>query len=141
MLGKIRLEFPITFGVSFGFGFSFPKGGLNELSWGNGSGAKAACQFNQNAAIQIARNIVEANNWRAILNDIESAQTACDKLLVIIDAHDQRARTERLQSVLHEQNRKVDDLLKVSRKQYEEYGRSRHGHSRQPNTALSLHLR
>ena len=83
--------------------------------------ARAACQFNRNTAIQIARNIVEADNWQTILQDIKLSETACDKLLVVIDAQDQRARTKRLQSVLDEQSRKIDELLKASRKEDEEY--------------------
>ncbi|KAH0537439.1 hypothetical protein FGG08_005747 [Glutinoglossum americanum] len=60
-------------------------------------------------------------SWQTILKNIELSETACDKLLAIIDAQDQRSRMKRLQSVLGEQNRKIDELLRVSREQDKEY--------------------
>lgn len=82
--------------------------------------ARAVCQFNRNTAIQIARNIVEADSWENILVNIKASETGCDQLKAIIDAKDQRVCAKRLESKLDEQAGKVDELLKDSRRQDEE---------------------
>ena len=81
--------------------------------------ARAVCQFNRNTAIQIVRNIVEADSWEDILGSIKGSAAACDGLARIIDAKDQRAGMTRLESALDEQNSKVDELLSDSRIQDE----------------------
>ena len=81
--------------------------------------ARAACQFNRNTFLQIARNIVEADSWEDILGSIKGSAAACDGLARIIDAKDQRAGMTRLESALDEQNSKVDELLSDSRIQDE----------------------
>ena len=83
--------------------------------------ARAACQFNRNTALQIARNIVEADSWEAILKGVKESETACDQLMRIIDVKDQRASMKQLETKLKKQNHEVDKLLKVSRIQDEEY--------------------
>jgi ankyrin repeat protein len=82
--------------------------------------ARAACQFNRNTAFQIARNIVGADSWESILDNIKTSEVACDGLKEVIDAEDQRVRMRRLGNMLEKQARKVDELLKVSRGQDEE---------------------
>lgn len=82
--------------------------------------ARAACQFNRNTIFQIARNIVGADSWESILDNIKTSEVACDGLKEVIDAKDQRVRTRRLENMLEKQARKVDELLKVSRGQDEE---------------------
>lgn len=82
--------------------------------------ARAACQFNRNTAIQIARNIVEADSWGDILGKIKESETACDQLMRIIDAKDQRACMTKLDVALNEQNHQVNKRLIVSRTQDEE---------------------
>ncbi|KAI9853440.1 MAG: hypothetical protein M1813_002224, partial [Trichoglossum hirsutum] len=82
--------------------------------------ARAACQFNRNALLQIARNIVEADSWEDILGSIKGSAAACDELMRIIDAEDQRAGMARLESALDEQNSRVAELLSVSRIQDEQ---------------------
>jgi ankyrin repeat domain-containing protein 50 len=75
--------------------------------------ARAVCQFNRNTAIQIARNVVEADSWENILDKIKASEMSCDQLKEIIDAKDQRVCTKQLDS-------KLDELLKDSRRQDEE---------------------
>jgi hypothetical protein len=82
--------------------------------------ARAACQFNRNTLLQIARNIVEADSWEDILGSIKGSAAACDELARIIDAKDQRAGMTRLESALDEQNSRVAKLLSVSQIQDEQ---------------------
>jgi ankyrin repeat domain-containing protein 50 len=83
--------------------------------------ARAACQFNRNTALQIVRNIVEADSWEAILGRVKESETACDQLMRIIDGKGQRASMKQLEAKLEKQNHEVDKLLKASRIQDEEY--------------------
>ncbi|KAI9877712.1 MAG: hypothetical protein M1830_003024 [Pleopsidium flavum] len=85
--------------------------------------ARAACQFNRNTASQWARNVVEADSWKGILESIKELEAACDKLTWVIDAKDQRVRTSRLESFLESQNHEVKELLRASRTQDEEHGK------------------
>ncbi|KAI9878100.1 MAG: hypothetical protein M1830_001892 [Pleopsidium flavum] len=85
--------------------------------------ARAACQFNRNTASQWARNVVEADSWKSILESIKELEAACDKLTWVIDAKDQRVRTSRLESFLESQNHEVKQLLRASRTQDEEHGK------------------
>lgn len=82
--------------------------------------ARAACQFNRNTAYQWARNVVEADSWKAIIGTIKDLEAACDKLTWVIDAKDQRVRATRLESYLGRQNHEVRELFRVSREQEEE---------------------
>jgi hypothetical protein len=82
--------------------------------------ARAACQFSRNTALQVARNIVEADSWKDIVESIKVSETACEKFMRIIDAEDQRARTKQLEIVLTEQNNRINEQLKASRIQDKE---------------------
>ncbi len=66
-------------------------------------------------AFQFARNMVEADSWKDILSHIQVSEAACDKILRIVDAKDQRTRLTRLDTNLHEQIRRADELLQASR--------------------------
>ena len=83
--------------------------------------AKAACQFNRNGAVQFARNLVEADGWKNMLESAKDSGLSCDKLLGIIDAKDQRERSKRLGARVDEQMQKVHDLLQLSHVQDQEY--------------------
>ena len=82
--------------------------------------ARVACQFNRNTALQIARNIVEADGWENILNSIKERENVCEKLKEMIDVNDQRARMMRLEDSLEKQTSQVDELLQISRKEDED---------------------
>jgi N-terminal domain of NWD NACHT-NTPase len=83
--------------------------------------ARAACQFNRNTAFQLARNIVQADGWEAILEKIKESEMACDQLIRIIDAKDQQASMKQLEAKLDRQNLEVEERLRDSRIQDEEY--------------------
>src|ERR1700726_1769014 len=83
--------------------------------------ARAACQFNRNTAFQLARNIVQADGWEAILGKIKESEMACEQLIRIIDAKDQQASMKRLEAKLDKQNLEVEKQLRYSRIQDEEY--------------------
>ena len=85
--------------------------------------ARAVCQFNRRTAIQIARNVVEADSWKGTLEMIRASETACDQLTRTIDAADQQKRMKRVESTISEQNCKVEKLLAISRVQDEKYGK------------------
>ena len=83
--------------------------------------ARATCQFNRNTAFQFARNLVKADSWKDILSSIHDSETACDKILKVLDAQDGRDRFGRLEHSLKEQHGWIDELLRASRAQDEEY--------------------
>jgi hypothetical protein len=85
--------------------------------------ARAACQFGRNTAFQIARNIIQADDWKDIMGSVEASEKACEKLMPIIDAKDERDRAKKLESILRKQTAKVDELLRVSRKEDDAYGK------------------
>ncbi|KAJ5614152.1 hypothetical protein N7528_007806 [Penicillium herquei] len=74
--------------------------------------ARAACQFNRNTALQIARSIVTADKWKSILDKIKSAETDCEKVMRLLDTKDQRSRFHSLESTIEAQNHRVEDLLR-----------------------------
>ncbi|KAJ5725594.1 uncharacterized protein N7483_006951 [Penicillium malachiteum] len=73
--------------------------------------ARAACQFNRNTALQIARSIITADNWKSILDKIKMAEADCEKVMRLLDAKDQRSRFHSLESTIEAQNRRVEDIL------------------------------
>lgn len=81
--------------------------------------ARAACQFNRNTAIRIARNIVEADGWAGIIESIKKSDLTCGRFISIVDAKDQRKGRTRLESVLAEQDMMMNRLLQTSRDQDE----------------------
>ena len=83
--------------------------------------ARAICQFNRNVAFQFARNLVKADSWKDILSSIHDSESACDKILKVLDAQDGRERFGRLERCLKQQHSRIDELLQASRAQDEEY--------------------
>lgn len=81
--------------------------------------ARAACQFSRNVAHQAMRNVFTADGWDGILENIKQSETHCEILIRIIDAEDRRIRTETLEDLIAEQNRRVTGLLQVSRREDE----------------------
>lgn len=81
--------------------------------------ARAACQFNRNTAIRIARNIVEADGWAGIIESIKKSDLTCGRFISIVDAKDQRKGRTRLERVLAEQDMMMKKLLQTSRDQDE----------------------
>lgn len=81
--------------------------------------ARAACQFDRNTAIWIARNIVEADLWNGIMKSIKTSDISCAKLMPIIDAKDQRHGRRHLEIFLAEQDAMMKELLRISREQDE----------------------
>jgi len=81
--------------------------------------ARAACQFNRNTAIQMARNVVEADGWDGILTAVKTEDTACKDLTAIIDTKSQRQGKRQLMNLLAEQDLKIDELLKKLHKEDE----------------------
>jgi ankyrin repeat domain-containing protein 50 len=77
--------------------------------------ARAACQFNRNTAIQIARNIVQADSWQNKIDNIKSSEIACEKVMRTIDADDQMMREKRLENIMKMQQAKVVELLQMCR--------------------------
>ncbi|KAJ5711409.1 hypothetical protein N7488_005565 [Penicillium malachiteum] len=74
--------------------------------------ARAACQFNRNTALQIARSIVTADKWKSILDKIRIAETDCEKVMHLLDMKDQRSRFHSLESTIEAQGHRVEDLLR-----------------------------
>ncbi|KAJ5738870.1 hypothetical protein N7493_002025 [Penicillium malachiteum] len=74
--------------------------------------ARAACQFNRNTALQIARSIVTADKWKSIVDKIKVAETDCEKCMRLLDTKDQRSRFHSLESTMEAQNHRVEDLLR-----------------------------
>lgn len=81
--------------------------------------ARAACQFSRNTAHQAIRNIVAADGWDEILASVTQHDTECVILIRIIDVEDGRVRSERLEDLLKNQDQRVTELLRESRKQDE----------------------
>ncbi|KAI9762073.1 MAG: hypothetical protein M1840_001482 [Geoglossum simile] len=82
--------------------------------------ARAVCQFNRNTALQIGRNIVEADGWGDIVGSMKASEMTCDELMRVIDAEDRQERIIRLESATNAQNCRVDEQLCASRKRDEE---------------------
>ena len=76
--------------------------------------ARAVCQFNRNTASQAGRNIVKADGWQDILNEIEKSETTCNILTRIIDTETQHKWNDELETLISEQASKVDKILKLS---------------------------
>ncbi|KAL9119561.1 MAG: hypothetical protein Q9187_003885 [Circinaria calcarea] len=76
--------------------------------------ARATCQFTRNGALQFARNLVEADGWKGIIDNAKSLETECDSLLRIIDAKDQRECLKRLELRIDNQTQKVQERLEES---------------------------
>lgn len=83
--------------------------------------ARTMCQFSRNFTCQFARNMVGADNWKIILSSIQVSETACNSILRLVDARDQRERLNRLDRCLGEQSRRVHELLQASQVQDEDY--------------------
>lgn len=81
--------------------------------------ARAACQFSRNTAHQAIRNIVAADGWDEILASVKQYDTECEILIRIIDVEDGRVRNERLEDLLKNQDQRVTELLRESRKRDE----------------------
>ncbi|KAI9730863.1 MAG: hypothetical protein M1834_005581 [Cirrosporium novae-zelandiae] len=81
---------------------------------------RAACQFDRNTALQVARNVFKADDWKEILEKIKESEEACDKRIRTIDAGDQRTRAKRLENTLEKQNCDILTQLKLSQIQYGE---------------------
>jgi ankyrin repeat domain-containing protein 50 len=79
--------------------------------------ARAACQFNRNTALQMARNIVQADSWQNKIDDIKSVETSCEKIMQTIDADDQQMREKRLEDTMKMQQARVVELLQMCRMQ------------------------
>ena len=52
--------------------------------------ARAACRFNRNTSLQLARNIVSADSWENILGGMKAFETHCDRLRGKIDTKYQK---------------------------------------------------
>ena len=73
--------------------------------------ARAACQFNRRIAIQTARNVLGVDSWDTMLESVKQSATNCEILAKIIDAEDQRKRLERLETLVINQNKLIEDLV------------------------------
>ena len=76
--------------------------------------ARAACQFNRRVAVQTLRNIIGVDGWDSMLESVKQLATNCEILAKIIDTEDRRKRMERLETVFTNQNKEIEELLRVS---------------------------
>ena len=86
--------------------------------------ARAACQFNRNTAVQIARNIVQLDEWEVQLNDIKIIESNCDKIMRTLDSEGQQARLQTLEGIQRQQDARVLELLAIARSQDIEYSKA-----------------
>ena len=90
--------------------------------------ARAACQFDRNTASQAIRNIVKADGWSDLLNDIKESETRCNILTQIMDAENRHKWNDLIETMISEQTAKVNELLLISKSRNDE--EPRHGLSR-----------
>ena len=90
--------------------------------------ARAACQFDRNTASQAIRNIVKADGWPILLNDIKESETRCNILTQIMDAENRHKWNDLIETMISEQTAKVNELLLKSQSHNDE--EPRHGLSR-----------
>ena len=90
--------------------------------------ARAACQFDRNTASQAIRNIVKADGWSDLLNDIKESETRCNILTQIMDAENRHKWNDLIETMISEQTAKVNELLLISKSHNDE--EPRHGLSR-----------
>ena len=77
--------------------------------------ARAACQFDRNTASQAIRNIVKADGWSDLLNDIKESETRCNILTQIMDAENRHKWNDLIETMISEQTAKVNELLLISK--------------------------
>lgn len=90
--------------------------------------ARAACQFDRNTASQAIRNIIKADGWSDLLNDIKESETRCNILTQIMDAENRHKWNDLIETMISEQTAKVNELLLISKGPNDE--EPRHGLSR-----------
>lgn len=76
--------------------------------------ARAACHFNRRVAVQTVRNIVGLDSWDSMLESVKQSAINCEILAKIIDTEDQRKRMESLETLFSNQNKEIEELLRVS---------------------------
>ena len=86
--------------------------------------ARAVCQFNRSVAVQTLRNIVGADSWESMLGTVKQSATNCEILMQIIDTEDRRKRLGKLETLLSDQNKQVEELIRSSKIQDEKYMKS-----------------
>lgn len=79
--------------------------------------ARAACQFSRTTAHQTIRNVVAVDGWDEILASVKQYDAECEILIRIIGVEDGRVRNEGLEYFLKNQDQRVTELLRESRKQ------------------------
>ena len=77
--------------------------------------ARAACQFSRKTMHQTLRNMLAADGWQEILTTMKDHETTAEITMRIIDTEDSNKRTERLEKLLVQQDKCVEDLLKTAR--------------------------
>jgi ankyrin repeat domain-containing protein 50 len=74
--------------------------------------ARAFCQFSRRKIDQYVRDVVKADAWKAMLDDMKSCDLECEKTAQALGG-------ERLVSELKEQNDQLEDLAKQWRESHE----------------------
>lgn len=76
--------------------------------------ARCLCHLNRSTASQTSRNIVKADGWQDILDNMDKSEITCNILTRIIDVETQHKWNEQIEALVSDQASKVEMILKLS---------------------------